>query len=165
MKKNTLPHFDAELKPVRLPPFRVAGVYAPPTDKAVTLHMFMVMMMASNLFDQMQEVLGLWRHDSEHEHEYEQVEGVDVPQYPDFGKEEKEKIRKKARDVTMEIVSIRQIIMSFPGMGMEESRQGVLGLRTGGASIQSEMGKVIGEARRLAIEGSMCPGEFEAECY
>ncbi|KAH7631470.1 hypothetical protein B0T09DRAFT_356023 [Sordaria sp. MPI-SDFR-AT-0083] len=162
MKRNSLPHFDEGLKPVRLPPFRVAGVYAPPTDKAVTLHMFMVMMMASNLFDQLQEVLGLWRHD-----EHGGVE-VDDLQYPAFGREAKETIRKKARDVTMEIVGIRQIVMSFPGMGMEETRQGVLELRTGGgaSSISSEMGKVIGEAKRLAIEGAAtCAGDWDGECY
>ncbi|KAK1782650.1 hypothetical protein QBC45DRAFT_209721 [Copromyces sp. CBS 386.78] len=163
IKKNTLAHFnDGGLKPVRLPPFRVAGVFAPPpTDKAVTLHMFMVMMMASNLFDQLQEVLGLWRHE-----EQAGLDAVDL-QYPDFGgREAKEAIRKKARDVTMEIVSIRQMIMSFPGMGVEETRHpGVLELRSGGAwLIGSEMGKVIGEAKRLAIEGSACGGDWGGEC-
>ncbi|KAK3334535.1 hypothetical protein B0H65DRAFT_512760 [Neurospora tetraspora] len=159
MKKNSLPHFPEELKPVRLPPFRVAGEYVPPTDKAVTLHMFMVMMMASNLFDQLQEVLGLWRHNEQGPHAG--LELVDL-QYPDFGREAKEAIRKKARDVTMEIVSIRQIIMSFPGMGMEETRQGILDLGSGGGSVRNGMGKVLGEARRLALEG--CSKVWDGEC-
>ncbi|KAJ4382495.1 hypothetical protein N0V85_008584 [Neurospora sp. IMI 360204] len=106
----------------------------PPTAKAVPLHMLMVVMMASNLFDQLQEVLGLWRHNEQGQHAG--LEVVDL-QYPDFGREAKEAIRKKARDVTMEIVSIRQIIMSFPVMGMEETRQGVLELGSGGGSLTS----------------------------
>ncbi|EGZ71217.1 hypothetical protein NEUTE2DRAFT_88280 [Neurospora tetrasperma FGSC 2509] len=160
LKKNSVPHFDEELKPVRLPPFRVSAVCAPPTDRAVALHMCMVMMMASNLFDQLQEVLGLWRHSSGHEQHSELEVQVDL-QYPDFGREAKEKMGKKARDVAMEIVTIRQIIVSFSGLGMEDTRQAVLELESGGGG---GVRKAIGEVRRLALEGC-CSQNLGEECY
>ncbi|KAK3495375.1 uncharacterized protein B0T23DRAFT_130697 [Neurospora hispaniola] len=161
LKKNSVPHFDEELKPVRLPPFRVSAVCAPPTDRAVALHMCMVMMMASNLFDQLQEVLGLWRHSSGQEQHSELEVQVDL-QYPDFGREAKEKMGKKARDVAMEIVTIRQIIVSFSGLGMEDTRQAVLELESGGGG--GGVRKAIGEVRRLALEGC-CSQNLGEECY
>src|SRR5207247_412974 len=45
---------------VAIPPFRIGG-FAMPTPAAITMHMLVVILMASNLFDQLLQVLGVRR--------------------------------------------------------------------------------------------------------
>ena len=121
---------------VSLPSIRI-GSFSPPSPAAVTMHMLMVILMASNLFDQLQEVLGLHRStrleratetataDEENGHvsrecshdrlEVELAVGTRT-QFPDFTDQARSEVLRRARFVAGEIVSTRQMLLDMPGM-------------------------------------------------
>lgn len=60
--KHKLTPVTSDGKTLLLPQLRI-GSFAPPTPTAMAVHMLMVVLMASNLFEQLQQVLGVWMTD------------------------------------------------------------------------------------------------------
>ncbi|KAK3368416.1 hypothetical protein B0H63DRAFT_488428 [Podospora didyma] len=109
-------------KGIRLPQLRI-GTFAPPTPAALTMHMLMVILMASNLFDQLQEVLGVWRQSNKARPVRSSHDPVEIELavgkktcFPDFTEDAKSEVVRRAGDVAGEIVSTRELLLSKSGL-------------------------------------------------
>jgi len=123
--KYKLTPVHADGATVTLPSFKI-GSFSPPNPAAMTMHMLMVILMASNLFDQLQEVLGIHTseanditpsplHSSHDQLEVELAVGT-RSHFPEFTDEARSEVSRRARLVAGEIISIRQLILDIPGM-------------------------------------------------
>lgn len=107
-------------KTLLLPQLRI-GSFAPPSPAAITMHMLMVVMMASSLFDQLQEVLGVWRGDTSghrwgcRERTEVQLAVGTASRFPDFTAEAKSEVSRRASAVAGEILSTRQLLLGMSG--------------------------------------------------
>jgi len=108
-------------KTVQLPQFRI-GNYAPPGPTAIAMHMLMFILMAANLFDQFQEVLGIWRPNKHGVAEgairsNNDAFGIETPggrsHFPDFSQEAKSEVSRRARAVAVDIVRTREQILGL----------------------------------------------------
>lgn len=117
-------------KPWALPALRI-GSYTPPAPTAIAMHMLTIILMASHLFDQLQEVLGVGRHgvaagaattkDSSVVLASHDPTEVDLAvgrrsKFPNFTEEAKLGITRRARSVATDIVKARGLLLSLPGM-------------------------------------------------
>ncbi|KAK3681568.1 hypothetical protein B0T22DRAFT_472474 [Podospora appendiculata] len=111
---------------VSLPKIHI-GRYAPPSPAAITMHMLMVILMASNLFDQLQDVLGVWWHSpgdttkttpvqSGPERAEVELAVGQRARFPEFTDEAKSAMAVRAATVAREIVGARQQLLNTPGM-------------------------------------------------
>ncbi|KAH8666574.1 hypothetical protein BX600DRAFT_462019 [Xylariales sp. PMI_506] len=104
-----------------LPQLRI-GSYAPPMLPALAMQMLMIVMMASELFDQLQEALGFWRDNrSTLQSSHERCEALDAPissrsQFPQFDEQAKSEMLRRVGSVKTEIVTMRQLLLSLPAM-------------------------------------------------
>lgn len=114
-------------KPWALPELRI-GSYTPPAPTAITMHMLTIILMASHLFDQLQEVLGVGRHGAGASQDATVVLASHDPlevdlavgirsKFPDFTEEAKLAVTRRARSVASDIISARGLLLSLPGMG------------------------------------------------
>ncbi|KAM7197421.1 hypothetical protein V8F20_006566 [Naviculisporaceae sp. PSN 640] len=97
-------------KPWALPELRI-GSYTPPAPTAIAMHMLTIILMASHLFDQLQEVLGVGRHGL--------AAGAAIgmrSKFPNFTEEAKLAVTRRARSVATDIVKARGLLLSLPGM-------------------------------------------------
>ncbi|KAK4215794.1 hypothetical protein QBC37DRAFT_311788 [Rhypophila decipiens] len=97
-------------KPWRLPELRI-GSYTPPAPTAIAMHMLTIILMASHLFDQLQEILGVGRHGLA-----ASTRAGDNPSFPDFTEEAKSAVTRRARSVAGDIINARRLLLSLPGM-------------------------------------------------
>ena len=90
---------------IRLPPLRI-GSFAPPTPSAIAMHMLLVIIMASQLFDHLQEVLGSWH----------RSRAGSEARVPGFTNEAAAEMVNRARNVAGEILAARQMVLGIPGL-------------------------------------------------
>ncbi|KAK3331808.1 hypothetical protein B0T19DRAFT_472826 [Cercophora scortea] len=114
----------ADGRAISLPKIRI-GRYAPPSPAAITMHMLMVILMASNLFDQLQDVLGVWWNgdtattapvQSGPERAEVELAVGQRARFPEFTDEAKSAMAVRAARVAKEIVGTRQQLLNTPGM-------------------------------------------------
>ncbi|KAK0631013.1 hypothetical protein B0T17DRAFT_507438 [Bombardia bombarda] len=112
---------SADGRRIGLPQIRI-GRYAPPNPAAITVHMMIFIMMAANLFDQLQEVLGVFQRNSSDRvnasHARREVE-LAVGQrtyFPPFTEEAGTDVSRRAKAIAGEIVSAREMLLRMPGM-------------------------------------------------
>ncbi|KAK0639805.1 hypothetical protein B0T16DRAFT_463442 [Cercophora newfieldiana] len=108
-----------------LPPFKI-GSFSVPSPAAMTMHMLIVILMASNLFDQLQEVLGVRNIaastsspsplQSSHDRFEVEVAVGTRSHFPEFTDEAKSEVSRRARLVAGELVNTRQLLLDMPGM-------------------------------------------------
>jgi len=118
--QHQLTPVTADGKTLMLPQLRI-GTFAPPTPAAIAMHMLMVVMMASSLFDQLQEVLGVWR-GATSDHKWGSLGRTEVElavgtasHVPDFTDEARSEVSRRASVVAGEIVSTRQLLLGMSG--------------------------------------------------
>lgn len=115
----------ADGKSIVLPPLRI-GSFSPPKTTTVTMHMLMVVVMASGLFDQLQEALGIC-HQIGGSGSGGGCLGVEVGvnlgsgtnarrRFPDFAEEAREEVLVRARAVAGDIRSTRVLLLESPGI-------------------------------------------------
>lgn len=109
-------------KPFQLPKLRI-GTYTPPAPTAMTVHMLTIILMASHLFDQLQEVLGVSRYGATDSVVLSSPDPFEVQlavgkrsHFPNFTDEARAAVTRRARSVATEIVNARHLILSLPGM-------------------------------------------------
>lgn len=122
--KHKLTPVTSDGKTLLLPQLRI-GSFAPPTPAAMAVHMLMVVLMASNLFDQLQQVLGVWRTDrtgvsgpamgTRRWTEVELAIGA-RSRFPDFTDEARSEVSRRASAVAGEILSTRQLLLDNVGL-------------------------------------------------
>jgi len=105
----------ADGKLIVLPPLRI-GNFSPPKTTTVTMHMLMVVVMASGLFDQLQEALGF----SSSSFSKSACMGVEIEmkerRFPDFAEEAREEVLERARAVAGDIKSTRVLLLESPAI-------------------------------------------------
>ena len=106
----------ADGKTIRLPELRI-GSYSPPTPSAIAMHMLLVLLMASEIFEQLRQVLGVWKHSKTGEAgpsgmgtEGRDMEGA---HFPEFTVEARLEMSRRARDVAGEISTTRRLLLSM----------------------------------------------------
>lgn len=106
-----------------LPQLKI-GAYAPPKPTAIAMQMLLIVMLASELFDQLREVLGVWQRSmtalksgqlAPHSEDYDLVVETG-PQYPSFPEGTRLEMERRAQIVAGEIVGMRRMLMNIPGM-------------------------------------------------
>lgn len=112
-------------KPFQLPQLRI-GSYTPPAPTAMTVHMLTIILMASHLFDQLQEVLGVSRYgatDSSNPAVVADPDPFEIQlavgtrsHFPNFTDEVKAAVTRRARSVAINIITARQLVLNLPGM-------------------------------------------------
>lgn len=109
-------------KTILLPELRI-GSFTPPTPSAIAMQMLLIVMMAAEFFDQLQEALGVWRHGRRHGAN-SQADGTDMDltcterrlNFPNFTDDVKMKMAQRAGLVSEEIVSARKLLLDIPGV-------------------------------------------------
>lgn len=112
-------------KPFQLPALRI-GSYTPPAPTAMTVHMLTIILMASHLFDQLQEVLGISRYGATDTSDPVVLASPDPfevqlavgkrSHFPNFTDEAKAAVTRRARSVATGIVNARRLVLNLPGM-------------------------------------------------
>jgi hypothetical protein len=124
-------------KTILLPQVRI-GAYTPPKAAAIAMQMLLIVLLAAELFDQLQEALGVWRHrrgpptnNSSHAlieglgHATGAVAGPER-RYPDFTEDTRSEMERRATTVAAEIGNMRQRLLSLPGMAGAAALQSLL---------------------------------------
>lgn len=113
-----------------LPQLRI-GAYSPPKPTAIAMQMLLIVLLASELFDQLQEVLGVAQHSktplkSSHGN-FENLELAVWTRrlYPEFTEDTRSEMERRANRVAAEIVGMRQRLLSLPGMTGAGASQGL----------------------------------------
>ena len=117
----------ADGKAVSLPQLRI-GSFAPPTPSAMVVHMLLIILMASELFDQLQDVLGCWRHNRQDPSGPVQSSpgGMGTAmngsftsrtRFPEFNEEIGMAMDRRARHIAVDIVTTRQLLLTNSGLG------------------------------------------------
>lgn len=121
-------------KTMLLPQVRI-GAYTPPKAAAIAMQMLLIVLLAAELFDQLQEALGVWRHrraapaDGSHGRLEGGVEHALVGpkrRYPDFAENTRSEMERRATTVAAEIGNMRQRLLSLPGMAGAGALQALL---------------------------------------
>ncbi|CRK16082.1 hypothetical protein BN1723_002257 [Verticillium longisporum] len=95
-------------KTVLLPELRI-GSFAPPAPSAIAMQMLLIVMMASELFDQLRDVLGCWNSG-------DLSRRAAGGRFPDFAEDVGSELVKRAGSVAGEIGSARQMLLSVAGV-------------------------------------------------
>lgn len=119
---NNITPVTANGQTIVLPQLKI-GAYSPPKPTAIAMQMLLIVMLASELFDQLQEVLGVWQRSKRpvkggghaHFEDHELTVGTG-PQYPNFTEETRLEMERRAQSVAVEIVGMRRMLMNLPGM-------------------------------------------------
>lgn len=122
-------------KTMLLPQVRI-GAYTPPTAAAIAMQMLLIVLLAAELFDQLQEALGVWRHrrapTADNSHSRIEGQGLEHAvvgpkrRYPDFAESTRSEMEQRATTVAAEIGNMRQRLLSLPGMAGAGALQALL---------------------------------------
>jgi hypothetical protein len=111
----------SEGKTIVLPQVRI-GSFAPPTPSAIAMHMLLIVLMASELFSELQDVLGCWRHnklvevDSPRGERVRKLNSPGAETGPEFTDEVSLEMARRARAVAGEITRSRDLLLSIPDL-------------------------------------------------
>jgi hypothetical protein len=109
-------------KTIVLPQIRI-GAFAPPTPSAIAMHMLLIVLMASELFNQLQDVLGCWRFNKGAENNLPNTPrghgGQELhidSRGPEFTEEVRSELTRRAEAVASQITKNRDMLLDIPGL-------------------------------------------------
>ncbi|KAK6083979.1 hypothetical protein SCUP515_01675 [Seiridium cupressi] len=120
--KHNITPLTMDGETIIVPELRI-GSFAPPKPTAIAMQMLMMAMMASELFDQLQQALGVWEQNatppvrSIHGH-FERIEHTtsSSSRFPKFTQEATSEISRREGSVAAKIINTRQLLLSMPGI-------------------------------------------------